>query len=110
MNANVHRQLNRRKRRILRRIENKPGVERHRPMMAASNIHYQIADRVRAIAPVASGRFISWPRDSAWSGTSTRTSWGRTGEGCQVPRLFEKTRGFSSLSAPKCLGLRLVEA
>ena len=51
MNANVHRQLNRRKRRILRRIENKPGVERHRPMMAASNIHYQIAERVRGIAP-----------------------------------------------------------
>ena len=51
MNANVHRQLNRRKRRILRRIENKPGVERHRPMMAASNIHYEIAERTRAIAP-----------------------------------------------------------
>ena len=50
MNANVHRQLNRRKRRILRRIENKPGVEGHRPMMTASNIHYQIADRTKAIA------------------------------------------------------------
>jgi len=43
--------LNRRKRRILRRIENKPGVERHRPMMAASDIRYEIAERVRAIAP-----------------------------------------------------------
>ena len=51
MNANVHRQLNRRKRRILRRIENQPGVERHQPMMTASNIHYEIADRTRAIAP-----------------------------------------------------------
>ena len=51
MNASVHRQLNRRKRRILRRIENKPGVERHRPMMTASNFHYEIADRTRAIAP-----------------------------------------------------------
>ena len=51
MNATVHRQLNRRKRRILRRIENSPGVERHRPMMAASNIHYEIAERVRGIAP-----------------------------------------------------------
>jgi Transposase DDE domain group 1 len=51
VNANVHRQLNRRKRRILRRIENKPGVERQRPMMAASNIRYQIAEKVRAIAP-----------------------------------------------------------
>jgi hypothetical protein len=51
VNAIVHRQLNRRKRRILRRIENQPGVERHRPMMAASNIHYEIADRVRGLAP-----------------------------------------------------------
>ena len=48
VNASVHRQLNRRKRRILRRIENQPGVERHRPMMAASNIRYEIAERVRA--------------------------------------------------------------
>jgi hypothetical protein len=51
VNANVHRQLNRRKRRILRRIENKPGVERLRPMMTASNIRYEIAERARAIAP-----------------------------------------------------------
>ena len=51
VNATVHRQLNRRKRRILRRIENKPGVERHRTMMAASNIHYEIAEKVRGIAP-----------------------------------------------------------
>jgi hypothetical protein len=51
VNANVHRHLNRRKRRILRRIENKPGVERHQPMMTASNIHYEIADRTRAISP-----------------------------------------------------------
>jgi Transposase DDE domain group 1 len=51
VNASVHRQLNRRKRRILRRIENKPGVERPEPMMAASNIHYEIAEKVRGIAP-----------------------------------------------------------
>jgi Transposase DDE domain group 1 len=51
VNANVHRQLNRRKRRILRRIENKPGVEGHQPMMAAANIHYEIAEKVRGIAP-----------------------------------------------------------
>ena len=51
MNANVHRQLNRRKRRIARRIENQPGVERSTPMMTASNIRYEIADRTRAIAP-----------------------------------------------------------
>jgi Transposase DDE domain group 1 len=51
VNASLHRRLNRRKRRILRRIENKPGVERHQPMLAASNIHYEISDRVRAISP-----------------------------------------------------------
>jgi hypothetical protein len=51
VNASLHHQLNRRKRRILRRIENKPGVERHQPMMAASNIRYEISDRVRAISP-----------------------------------------------------------
>ena len=51
MNANVHRQLNRRKRRIARRIKNQPGVERRQPMMTASNIRYQIAEKVRGIAP-----------------------------------------------------------
>ena len=51
MNANVHRQLNRRKRRIARRIENQPGVERSTPMMTASTIRYEIAERTRAVAP-----------------------------------------------------------
>jgi hypothetical protein len=51
VNATIHRQLAARKRRILRRIENQPGVERHQPMMTASNIHYEIANRTRAIAP-----------------------------------------------------------
>lgn len=51
MNATIRRQLANRKRRILRRIENKTGVERSTPMMTASNIHYEIADRTRAIAP-----------------------------------------------------------
>jgi hypothetical protein len=51
VNASLHRQLNRRKRRILRRIDNKPGVERPEPMMAASNIHYEIAEKVQGIAP-----------------------------------------------------------
>ena len=51
MNASVHRRLARHKRRILRRIENQPGVERHEPMLAASNIRYELTDRTRAIAP-----------------------------------------------------------
>ncbi len=51
MNATIRRQLAARKRRIARRIENQPGVEGLQPMMAASNIHYEIAERNRAIAP-----------------------------------------------------------
>jgi hypothetical protein len=51
VNARLHRQLNRRGRRILRRIEDRPGIERHQPMMAASDIHCEISDRVRAISP-----------------------------------------------------------
>ncbi len=51
MNPTIRRQLAARKRRILRRIENQPGVERHQPMMTAANIHYEISDRIRAISP-----------------------------------------------------------
>jgi hypothetical protein len=51
VNATIHRQLAARKRRILRRIKNQPGVERQQPMMAASKIHYEISERTRAIAP-----------------------------------------------------------
>lgn len=51
MNATIRRQIAARKRRIARRIKNQPGVEGRQPMMAASNIHYEIADRTRAIAP-----------------------------------------------------------
>jgi hypothetical protein len=50
VNATIHQQLAARKRRITCRIKNQPGVERPQPMMTASNIHYQIADRTRAIA------------------------------------------------------------
>ena len=85
MNANVHRQLNRRKRRILRRIENKPGVERHQPMMAASNIHYEIAEKVRAIAPGGIGAIHLLARSSGWSRTSTRTSNCSSGT-CRITR------------------------
>jgi Transposase DDE domain group 1 len=51
VNASVHRQLARRKRKIRRRLEHQPGVERPEPMMAAANIRYEIAERVRGIAP-----------------------------------------------------------
>jgi hypothetical protein len=50
-----HRQFARRKRKIIRRLEHKPGVERPEPMMAAANIHYEIAEKVRGSHPAASG-------------------------------------------------------
>jgi hypothetical protein len=51
VNATIRRRLAARKRRIERRIENQPGVERHQPMMTASNIHYEISDRIKAVSP-----------------------------------------------------------
>jgi hypothetical protein len=51
VNASVRRRLAKRKRRIARRLENQPGLERPEPMMAASNIHYELTDKTRAIAP-----------------------------------------------------------
>jgi len=39
--------LNARKRRILWRIENRPGPERDQPLMTASKIHYELADRIQ---------------------------------------------------------------
>jgi hypothetical protein len=47
---NVLDKLRQRKRRILKRIENRPGPERERPMIAASNIQYELADRVQGLA------------------------------------------------------------
>jgi hypothetical protein len=51
VNASVHRRLSRGKRRILRRLENTPGVELPEPMMTASNIRYEMGEKVRGIAP-----------------------------------------------------------
>jgi hypothetical protein len=46
----VRRTLRERQRRILKRIENRPGPERDEPMMTASNIHYELADRVQGLS------------------------------------------------------------
>ena len=64
-NANRRRERNRRilrerRQRILKRIENRPEPDCERPMMTASNIHYEIADRSRASAPAASAPSTSW--------------------------------------------------
>jgi hypothetical protein len=43
------------------------------------------------------------------TGVHSKTSWRRMDEASQAPRLFAKTRGFSSFSTSTGLGLRLVE-
>ena len=58
MKSSVLNQLRRRKRRILRRIENRPGPERERPMIAASNIHYELGDRVQGLGPGGIGAML----------------------------------------------------
>jgi len=50
--------LNERKRRILKRIENQPGPERDQPMMTASNIHYELADRVQGLSAGGIGAML----------------------------------------------------
>jgi hypothetical protein len=44
------RRLRERRQRILNRIKNRPTPERERPMMTASNIHYELADRVHGLS------------------------------------------------------------
>ena len=58
MKPNVLNKLRQRKRRILRRIENRPGPERERPMIAADNIHYELADRVQGLAAGGIGAML----------------------------------------------------
>ena len=60
MKSSVLNKLRRRQRRILRRIENRPGPERERPMIAAHNIHYELGDRVQGLVQVASAPCSCW--------------------------------------------------
>jgi hypothetical protein len=41
--------LDKRRRRLLARIANRPGRERDEPMMTAANIRYELADRVQGL-------------------------------------------------------------
>lgn len=50
MNARIRKQIERRKRRIARRLDKHDNRGCGRPMMTASNIHYEIAERTRATA------------------------------------------------------------
>ena len=56
--------LEERRRRIKKRLVNLPGPERPVPMMTATNIHYELADRVQGLRPVASVPSFSWLRRS----------------------------------------------
>ena len=48
MNAKIRQQIERRKRRVLRRLDRSDNRGCARPMLTAANIHYEIADRSRA--------------------------------------------------------------
>jgi hypothetical protein len=50
--------LEARRRRVLNRIAKQPGVEREVPMITASNIHYEVADRVHGLAPGGVGAML----------------------------------------------------
>src|SRR5262245_12096648 len=50
--------LETRRRRVLDRIVNQPGVERDVPMITASNIRYELADRVQGLAPGGIGAML----------------------------------------------------
>ena len=56
--------LEERRRRIKKRLVNLPAAEQPVPMMTATNIHYELADRVQGLAPVASVPSFSWLRRS----------------------------------------------
>ncbi len=57
MNAKIRRQLERRKRRIQHRLEKAKLQNLDKPVFTASNIHYDLADRDRAIAHGGIGAF-----------------------------------------------------
>jgi len=50
VNTKIRQQIERRKRRIARRLDKNDNRGCDRPIMAASNIHYEIAERTRATA------------------------------------------------------------
>jgi len=54
---NLYRKLEQRKRRIERRLDPTQSHDSSRPMFTASNIHYDLADRVRGIAHGGIGAF-----------------------------------------------------
>jgi hypothetical protein len=56
--ARKKRLLQERQRRILKRLANSPEGERPMPMMTASNIHYELADRVQGLSAGGIGAML----------------------------------------------------
>jgi hypothetical protein len=52
------RRLRERRKRILNRIKNRPAPERDQPMMTASNIHYELAERAQGLAAGGIGAML----------------------------------------------------
>lgn len=57
MNAKIRHRLSRSKRRVQRRLDKTKPIRGHRPVLSASNIHYEIADRVHGISYGGIGAF-----------------------------------------------------
>jgi Transposase DDE domain group 1 len=56
--------LRQRRQTILLRIENRPAPERPRPMITASNIHYELGERVQGLAPGGIGAMLLLARST----------------------------------------------
>jgi hypothetical protein len=56
--ARKKRLLQERQRRILKRLANSPEGERPIPMMTASNIHYELGDRVQGLSAGGIGAML----------------------------------------------------
>jgi hypothetical protein len=63
--ATIQSKLADRKRRIDRRLDKTKLGDCQQPMFTAHNIHYEIGDRTRGLAPAASALFMLWPGGSA---------------------------------------------
>jgi hypothetical protein len=57
-NKRFRRLLRARRRRILNRIANRPGPERDQPMITASNIHYELGERVQGLGAGGIGAML----------------------------------------------------
>ena len=64
----TRRRLRERKRKLLDRIANRPGPERERPMITASNIHYELGDRVQGLSAGGIGAMLLVARQTGLIG------------------------------------------